>query len=231
MISLNPPCEILPNHCQLCAPCPKASGNAFQALVDPPHDGNNISLDGGDESTNGSDGNTVVNEPPHNPGLPASPYSQDIATAIQEWLQEIQDSLISSCPRTIQPPPGLPQILELSESAHMLLIAIRDRNAKAQCATAACLTAIEDEIDAAWTENTTLREAYRASREETEALKATVDTLIKKLDENIAISAPPSLGTATTSTTMEEMMMQLSYVQNHIQDVLDIVHNYASKRK
>jgi predicted nucleic acid-binding Zn-ribbon protein len=41
-------------------------------------------------------------------------------------------------------------------------------------------------MDAAWTENTALHEAYRASREETAALKATVDALTKKLDENIA---------------------------------------------
>jgi hypothetical protein len=38
-----------PKHRQLRAPRPKASGNAFQALVDPPHDGNNLSFDGGDE--------------------------------------------------------------------------------------------------------------------------------------------------------------------------------------
>jgi 3-methyladenine DNA glycosylase/8-oxoguanine DNA glycosylase len=86
-------------------------------------------------------------------------------------------------------------------------------------------------MDAAWTANTALREAYRASREETAALKAAVDTLTKKLDENIAIAAPPSPETATSSTTMEEMMIQLSHVQNDIQDVLDAVRNPPGKRK
>jgi hypothetical protein len=42
----------------------------FQALVDPPDDGNNLSFDGGDERTNGSDDNTVVNVHPRNSGPP-----------------------------------------------------------------------------------------------------------------------------------------------------------------
>jgi hypothetical protein len=46
-------------------------------------------------------------------------------------------------------------------------------------------------MDEACTENTGLREAYGASREKTVLLKAAVDTLTKKHDENIAISAPP----------------------------------------
>jgi predicted nuclease with TOPRIM domain len=85
-------------------------------------------------------------------------------------------------------------------------------------------------MDAAWTENTVLNEAYRASREETAALKAAVDTLMTKLDENITISAPPSPDTATTSSMMEEMMTQLSHIQNDIQDILDAVRNPPGKR-
>jgi hypothetical protein len=53
-------------------------------------------------------------------------------------------------------------------------------------------------MDATWTENTVLREAYHASREETVALKAAVDTLTKKLDETIATPTPPSPETATS---------------------------------
>jgi hypothetical protein len=41
--------------------------------MDPPNDGNNLSLDGGDGITDGSDDNTVVTMPLHNSGLPASP--------------------------------------------------------------------------------------------------------------------------------------------------------------
>jgi chromosome segregation ATPase len=86
-------------------------------------------------------------------------------------------------------------------------------------------------MDAAWTENTALREAYRTSREETVSLKAAVDTLMKKLDENIATTVPPSPDTATSSTSMEEMTMQLSLVQNDIQDVLAAICNPPGKRK
>jgi hypothetical protein len=82
-----------------------------------------------------------------------------------------------------------------------------------------------------WTENTALREAYCASREKTAALKVAVDTLTKKLDENITITAPPSQETATSSTTTEEMTMQLSDVQHDIQDVLDAIRNPPGKRK
>jgi hypothetical protein len=57
---------------------------------------------------------------------------------------------------------------------------------------------------------------FFASREETLLLKAAIDTLMKKLDENITISPPPSLETVTTCSAMEEMMMQLSNVENDI---------------
>jgi nitrogenase molybdenum-iron protein alpha/beta subunit len=86
-------------------------------------------------------------------------------------------------------------------------------------------------MDAAWTENTALHEAYHISREETAALKAAVDTLMKKLTKNIAITTPPSPDTAASSTAMEEMMMQLSHVQHDIQDVLAAVRNPPGKRK
>jgi predicted nuclease with TOPRIM domain len=101
-----------------------------------------------------------------------------------------------------------------------------------------CFAVLESKIDnllqkmdMTWTENTALCEAYRTSREETAMLKAAMDTLMKKLKENIAISTPPSLETITTPSIVEEMIMQLSYVQHNIQDILDTVHNPPSKRK
>jgi hypothetical protein len=86
-------------------------------------------------------------------------------------------------------------------------------------------------MDAAWTENTALRKAYHASREETAALKAAVDALTKRIHETIFTTVPPSPDTATSSTTMEEMTMQLSVVQDDIQDVLEAVRNPPGKRK
>jgi FKBP-type peptidyl-prolyl cis-trans isomerase (trigger factor) len=58
-----------------------------------------------------------------------------------------------------------------------------------------------------------------------------MDTLMKKLDENTAITMPPSLETATSSTMMEEMMMQLSHIQHDIQDILDAIRNPPGNRK
>jgi hypothetical protein len=86
-------------------------------------------------------------------------------------------------------------------------------------------------MDAAWTENTALHKAYHASREETAALKATMDALTKRIDVTITTTAPPSPDTATSSTIMQEMTMQLSVIQHDIQDVLEVVHNPPSKRK
>jgi hypothetical protein len=86
-------------------------------------------------------------------------------------------------------------------------------------------------MDAAWTENTALREAYRASREEMAALKPAVDSLTQKIDEQLAILAPPSPDLLASPTIMEEMTMQLSVVQHDIQDVLEAVHNPPGKRK
>jgi 3-methyladenine DNA glycosylase/8-oxoguanine DNA glycosylase len=86
-------------------------------------------------------------------------------------------------------------------------------------------------MDVTWSENTALSKAYYASRDETAALKATMDTLIKKREEKITTTILPSLETATSSSAMEEMMMQLSHIQNDIQDILDAMCNPPSKRK
>jgi hypothetical protein len=76
-----------------------------------------------------------------------------------------------------------------------------------------------------------LHEAYYISRDETVALKAAVDTLMKRIDETITTATPPSLDTRTSSTIMEEMTMQLSAMQHNIQDVLEAVCNPPGKRK
>jgi hypothetical protein len=86
-------------------------------------------------------------------------------------------------------------------------------------------------VDAAWVENTALCKAYRASREETAALKAAMDALTKRMDKTIATTLPPSPDTTTSSTTIEEMMMQLAVMQHDIQDVLEAVRNPPGKRK
>jgi hypothetical protein len=86
-------------------------------------------------------------------------------------------------------------------------------------------------MDAVLNDNTELRAAYHASRAETAALKAAVDTLTPKFDEQIAIPAPPWPDLMASSTMMEQMTMQLSMVHHDIQDVLEAVPNPPGKRK
>jgi hypothetical protein len=86
-------------------------------------------------------------------------------------------------------------------------------------------------MDAVSTKNTALRKAYHASREETGALKAAIDALMKRVNETITTTVPPSPDTMTTSTTMEEMMMQLLVIEHDIQDILEAVRNPPGKRK
>jgi hypothetical protein len=220
------------------------------------HDGNNLSIDGGDGKADRGDDNTTVIANPRDSEPPASPAPLQQPPAIQQWLWEVQEFILDSYPKEGQILPGMPQILEVSAATNILLANIGDRNIAAHSNTEKRLYKIEERVialqtgqhrlfddvnskmdnllqkmDAAWTENTALREAYHASREETAALKAAVDTLTKKLDNSTAISAPPSPGTATSSTAIEEMTMQLSHIQTNIQDVLDAVRNPPSKRK
>jgi hypothetical protein len=86
-------------------------------------------------------------------------------------------------------------------------------------------------MDAVLNDNKELRASYDASRVETAALRAAVETLTQKFDKQIAIPAPPSPDLTASSTTMEEMTMQLSVIKHDIQDVLAAVHNPPSKRK
>jgi septation ring formation regulator EzrA len=85
--------------------------------------------------------------------------------------------------------------------------------------------------DTVLNDNTELRTAYDASRAETAALKATVDTLTKTFDEQTAMPAPLSPNLTASSTTMEEMTIQLSVIQHNIQDVLEAIRNPPGKRK
>jgi regulator of replication initiation timing len=85
-------------------------------------------------------------------------------------------------------------------------------------------------VDMMALEEVALRKAYRQSIPETAALKATVDTVTKQLDEHIVFPALPLPDPTASSTTMAEMTMQLSVVQNDIQDVLEAIRNPPGKR-
>jgi hypothetical protein len=212
-------------HHQLCTLCPKTTGNTFQALIDPPHDRNDLSLDGGNERMKGSDNNTIVNVRPCDSGpLAILPYPDGLLPArtnIEDRLEHLLD--IS---------------MKIGYSVQSNSDYITEQLGNIDTNNDDCFEVLSNKIDsllqkmdAFWSENIALHEAYHASREETAVLKVAIDTLTKKLDENIAISAPPLPATMTTSTTMEEMMMQLSYIKNNIQDVLDAICNPPGKRK
>jgi hypothetical protein len=93
------------------------------------------------------------------------------------------------------------------------------------------LNSLLTKIDTVVNENNMLCIAYDASQVEAVALKTAVDTLSHQISDHITIPAPPLLDLMASSTTMEEMMMQLSVIQHDIQDVLEAVHNPPSKRK
>jgi hypothetical protein len=67
-------------------------------------------------------------------------------------------------------------------------------------------------MDIVLSENSELRTAYNTSKTETAALKAAMDTLMCKLDEHTAISAPPSPEIMASSNTIQEMTIQLSVI-------------------
>jgi hypothetical protein len=232
---------MLPKHRQLRAPRPKASGNAFQALVDPPDDGIHFSFDGGDDRTDGSDDNPVAIANPRDSGPPASQqFQKDIETL--EHLGRTATALEAFQTTILRLAENDDKQELYMRKLNRNLVAISEGETNAHDDDRTCtddrfavieikMDILLQKMDATWTENTALREAYCASREETAALKATVDTLMKKLHETIAISTPPSLETATSPTTMEEMTMQLTHIQHDIQDVLDAVRNPPGKRK
>jgi uncharacterized protein YicC (UPF0701 family) len=87
------------------------------------------------------------------------------------------------------------------------------------------------QVDKMASEEVALRKAYHQSTAETAALKATVYTLTKQLDEHIILAALPLPDPATSPSAMEEMTMQLSHVQHDIQDVLAAIRNPPGKRK
>jgi methyl-accepting chemotaxis protein len=87
------------------------------------------------------------------------------------------------------------------------------------------------QVDKIALEKVALCKAYHQSTAKTAALTATIDTLMKQLDEYIVFLALPLLDLATSPSAMEEMTMQLSYVQHNIQDVLEAIRNPPGNRK
>jgi hypothetical protein len=210
-------------------PTPQSLWERVPSFVDPPHDANNLSFDGGDGKPEGSDENTDVNACFRDSGAPASQQHFELYASIYEAsLKEFQahameclkastENLLADQEYQIKVGEKLISITTtMSHNTDRVEKALTDaynQNNNRFHTIESKLESLLQKMDAAWTENAALHEAYHASREETALRKAAIHTLMEKLKDNITMSGPPSPEVvATTSTVMEEMMMQLSIV-------------------
>jgi paraquat-inducible protein B len=244
-----------PKHRQHHAPLPKLAGNAYKALVDLPHDGSDPFTDGRDGKVDGSDGKSTVNTPQRvsaaeTTAAASTQLPPDVAPD-HSWHEQLVREATAAYLGILKRGPK-----NTFEYSAATLVAITDQHYHIQ----ECLQAIDDflrsqaklshdfiyknfqtinrklnllleKVDTVIQETTTLHAANEDSRKEKAVPQAVVDNLTCKLDEHTTMSAPPSPEITASSTTMEEMTMQLSVIQHDIQDVLAAVHNPPSKRK
>jgi regulator of replication initiation timing len=234
---------------QLRAPRPKQSGNAFQALVDLPEDGPNSTFDGRDGKVDESDefnaGNTLQRAPSAASEAPPPPprYTTDYGESpVRKWRTELVNDGVCAHVFGAEIDCSAENILQYRAAnaaigAHLEWLieqrtgAIGDEMESAFQTVFDKLDNLTKKVDKMALEEVALCKAYHQSTAETAALKATVDTLTKQLDEHIVVLAIPLPDPATSPSAMEEMTMQLSHVQHDIQDVLDAVRNPPGKRK
>jgi hypothetical protein len=225
--------------------------------VDLPEDGSNPTSDGTDGKVDGTDAKSVVNAPQcvstAETTAAASPQLPPDMAPDHLWHEHLAREPVAAYIGTDPIDRGPENTFEYSTAT---LIAITDHHHLLQDRLQATddwlrslfkssddfiyknfqnlnhkLNLLLEKVDTVVRENTVLCDAHEDSRKETAALQATEDTLMRKLDKQTAISAPPSPEIIASSTTMEEMTMQLSIVQHDIQDVLDAVCNPPGKRK
>ena len=189
--------------------------NAYNVLADPPHDGPNPIIDGGDGIVDEVDGN-FAGKPFQSVVLAGSPvpsastkqkqattepslfskYRRQIVSAVNEaashddnyatldqlfadnWTEFIGASYL-----------GVHQTYQDTQRRfNTLEESIRNNNDAIHGRFDVMMTKFNDLLF----ENATLREAYNSTQAETAALKAAVDALTKKIDEQQqVISAPP----------------------------------------
>jgi hypothetical protein len=233
---------------QLRAPRPKQSGNVYQALVDLPDDGSTSTFDGRDGNVDESDGfsagNTLQRAPSAASEAPPQPprYSDDYGeTPVRKWRRELVNEGVRAHVFGAEIDCSAENILQYCAAnaaigAHLEWLIERRTGAIGDEMESAFQTVFDKldnltrKVDKMALEEVALRKAYRQSTPKTAALKATVETLTKQLDEHIVFPALPLPDLAPSPSVMEEMTMQLSHVQHDIQDVLEAVRNPPSKR-
>jgi hypothetical protein len=207
--------------------------------VDLPEDGSNSTFNGRDGKVDGTNDNSIVNASKCVSAVAASAQSTSSDDDESTFAQETKDILrvfqqtattgMTSFSGSMEA--TRTYIAKSSDNMHNMLIEM-DEHTNARLAPFCDMVGDTlRQMEAVLNQNTALRVAYDAWREETAALKAAVDALTWTLDQHIAIPAPPSPDLTASSTTMEEMTMQLSVIQHDIQDVLEAVRNPPGKRK
>jgi hypothetical protein len=242
--------KIPPKYHQPNALCPKLAGNAYKALVDLSHGRTNATFNGRDGKVNGIDNNSVeytsqyssaaAESSPQLPNNNPLPIALDVTKDSFRTFGTMAKNFMTATTQVIGNMDEIyhqtqDYIKKTCNDIHDLVIDNND-NTQRLIATLLeplynCLENVFQKMDIVLSENSKLCTAYNTSKTETAALKAAVDTLICKLDEHTAISAPPSLEIMASSNTMQEMTMQLSIIQHDIQDVLAAVCNPPGKRK
>jgi hypothetical protein len=207
--------------------------------VDLPNDGTDSIIDGRHGKVDATDDNSVVNASQRIPAAAASAQSTSCNNDDSTFTQETKDILRvfqQTATTAMTSFSGAMEvtrtyIAKTSNDMHAMLI---DMDECTNARLAPFCNMVSDalqQMEAVLNQNTALRTDYDASKEETATLKAAVDALTQKGDQHITTLAPPSPDLTASSTTMEEMTMQLSIVQHDIQDVLDAVCNPPGKRK
>jgi hypothetical protein len=217
--------------------------------VDLPEDGSDPTFDGrdgkGDESDGFSAGNTFQRAPSTASGAPPPPprYTTDYGESpVHKWRKELMKEGVRTYVFGAEIECSAKNILQhctanVTMGAHLEWVidqrtgAIGDEMESTFQTVLDKLDNLTRKVDKMALEEVALRKAYRQSTAETVALKATVDTLTKQLDEHIIFPALPLPDPVTSPSAMEEMTMQLSHIQHDIQDVLEAVRNPPGKRK
>jgi regulator of replication initiation timing len=217
--------------------------------VDLPDDGSDSTSDGRDgkvdESDGFSTGNTLQRAPSAASEAPPPPprYADEYGESpVRKWRTELVNVGVRAHVFGAEIDGSAENILQYCAAnaaigAHLEWLIERHTGAIGDEMESAFQTVFDKfdnltkKVDKMALEEVALRKAYRQSTAEIVALKATVDTLTKQLDEHIVFPALPLLDPATSPSAMEEMTMQLSHVQHDIQDVLEAVRNPPGKRQ